>query len=160
MELFFHTPNAVHINAVSKKAARLMFKAGFKTIRLGLETTDFSKTRNHDKKVGDDDFFNAVENLKTAGFKKDQVGAYLLCGLPNQNLDEVQMSMHLVKQAGIQPVLAYYTPIPHTAMWETAVNNSKFNLIEHPVFTNNTLFPCVISTIDLNRISQLKNQKI
>jgi radical SAM superfamily enzyme YgiQ (UPF0313 family) len=137
-----------------------MFKAGFKTIRLGLETTDFSKNRSHDKKVGENDFYNAIDHLKAAGFKENQMGAYLLCGLPGQNLDEVQLSMQLVKQAGVQPVLAYYTPIPHTPMWETAVAHSKLDLNKHPVFTNNTLFPCVNSAQDLKRISQLKNLSI
>jgi len=156
MDIWFHTPNALHIKAITKQAADLMFRAGFKTIRLGLETTNFSKERSHDIKVAENEFYNAVENLKTAGFEEKQIGAYLLCGLPEQNLDEVEISMQLVKQTGIQPVLAYYTPIPHTPMWESAVKHSKFDLMEHPVFTNNTLFPCVNSNIDLKRISQLK----
>jgi radical SAM superfamily enzyme YgiQ (UPF0313 family) len=160
MDLFFHTPNALHIKSITKEASQLMFKAGFKTIRLGLETTDFSKNRSHDKKVGENDFYNAIDHLKAAGFKENQMGAYLLCGLPGQNLDEVQLSMQLVKQAGVQPVLAYYTPIPHTPMWETAVAHSKLDLNKHPVFTNNTLFPCVNSAQDLKRISQLKNLSI
>jgi len=157
MDIFFHTPNALHIKAITKQAADLMFRAGFKTIRLGLETTDFSKGRSHDVKVGENEFYTAVKNLKLAGFEKKQIGAYLLCGLPGQNYDEVESSMHLVKQTGIQPVLAYYTPIPHTPMWESAVEHSKFDLLEHPVFTNNTLFPCVSSTLDLMHISRLKN---
>jgi len=157
MSVWFHTPNALHINAITKQAADLMFKAGFKTIRLGLETTEFSQKRSHDIKVAENDFFKAIENLKIAGFKKKQMGAYLLCGLPEQNLDEVEISMQLVAKTGIMPVLAYYTPIPHTQMWESAVKYSKFNLLEHPVFTNNTLFPCVNSDIDLKRISRLKN---
>ncbi|WP_457552112.1 B12-binding domain-containing radical SAM protein [Desulfobacula sp.] len=160
MDLFFHTPNAIHIKAVTEKAAGLMFKAGFKTIRLGLETTNFSKDRSHDIKVGENDFFTAVNHLKAAGFTKSQMGAYLLCGLPGQDLDEVERSMQLVQHTGIQPVLAYYTPIPHTPMWESAVKHSKFNLNEHPVFTNNTLFPCVNSSLDLKRISQLKSLSI
>ncbi|MBU8850091.1 MAG: cobalamin-dependent protein [Desulfobacterales bacterium] len=157
MDVWFHTPNALHIKEITKQAASLMFMAGFKTIRLGLETTDFSKNRNHDAKVMENDFYAAVENLKAAGFEKKQIGAYLLCGLPEQNFDEVEISMYLVKQTGIQPVLAYYTPIPHTPMWERAVKYSKLDLLEHPVFTNNTLFPCVNSEVDLKRISQLKN---
>lgn len=157
MDLFFHAPNALHVKAITKKAADLMFKAGFKTIRMGLETTDFSHNRDHDIKVKNNEFFFAVENLKAVGFEKKQIGAYLLCGLPGQNLDEVQNSMDLVKQAGIQPVLAYYTPIPHTRMWEKAVKQSRFDLSRDPVFTNNTLFPCVNSAKDLKRISQLKN---
>ncbi len=157
MELNFHTPNAIHIKGVTKQAAQLMFEAGFKTIRLGLETTDFSQNRDHDVKVAENDFFKAVDHLKAAGFEKSQLGAYLLCGMPQQNLDDVELSMNLVKKTGILPVLAFYTPIPHTKMWDQAVKHSIYNLVEHPVFTNNTLFPCVKDQDDLRRISRLKN---
>lgn len=150
---WFHTPNALHINAITKKAAVLMHRAGFKTIRLGLETTVH---RRHDLKVATDAFFVAVENLKSAGFEAHQLGAYLLCGLPEQNLDDVEASVRLVKKTGIIPVLAFYTPIPHTPLWEKAVRTSKYDLLKHPVFTNNTLFPCVHSNADVKRISQLK----
>jgi radical SAM superfamily enzyme YgiQ (UPF0313 family) len=160
LDIWFHTPNAMHIKAITKQAADLMFKAGFKTIRLGLETTDFSNKRNHDVKVVKNDFYQAIDNLKTAGFNKNQIGAYLLCGLPEQNLDEVEISMRLVAKTGITPVLAYYTPIPHTPMWNRAVKHSKLGLHEHPVFTNNTLFPCINSSVDLKRISRLKNFSI
>ncbi|WP_020587746.1 B12-binding domain-containing radical SAM protein [Desulfobacter curvatus] len=155
MNIFFHTPNALHIKEISAKAADLMLKADFKTIRLGLETTDFSSHR-HDIKVKQDEFFTAVENLRTAGFAKDQLGAYLLCGLPGQNLDEVEESIALVKRLGVTPVLAYYTPIPHTPMWADAVKNARFDITAHPALTNNSLFPCVRSQQDLERISQLK----
>jgi radical SAM superfamily enzyme YgiQ (UPF0313 family) len=160
MDVNFHTPNAVHIREITPEAAGLMFKAGFKTIRLGLETTNFSQKRNHDNKVMENEFFVAVENLKSAGFETKQLGAYLLCGLPNQDIEEVAASMALVKKTGILPVLAYYTPIPHTPMWEDALKNARFDIDKHPVLTNNTLFPCVRSETDLNRISQLKNMKI
>ena len=155
MEIFFHTPNALHIKEISAKAADLMFKAGFKTIRLGLETADFSSHR-HDIKVKQNEFFTAVENLRAAGFEKDQLGAYLLCGLPDQDLDEVEGSINQVKRLELTPVLAYYTPIPHTAMWADAVKNARFDITAHPALTNNSLFPCVSSQQDLDRISQLK----
>ncbi|MBU3951925.1 MAG: B12-binding domain-containing radical SAM protein, partial [Proteobacteria bacterium] len=115
--------------------------------------------RHHDIKVKKDEFFTAVENLKSAGFKAGQLGAYLLCGLPGQDLEQVAASMALVKKTGILPVLAYYTPIPHTPMWEDAVKHALFDITKHPVFTNNTLFPCVKSDTDRNRISQLKKMK-
>lgn len=159
MDLNFHTPNAIHIREITREASVLMFRAGFKSIRLGLETTNFSTGRNHDIKVGENEFFTAVEHLKSAGFDTGQLGAYLLCGLPNQDMEEVALSMEIVKTTGILPVLAYYTPIPHTPMWEDAVKNARFDITRHPVFTNNTLFPCVRSDKDLNRISQLKNMK-
>ena len=155
MDIFFHTPNALHIKEISSKAAELMFKANFKTIRLGLETADFSSHR-HDIKVKRNEFLMAVDHLRAAGFEKDQLGAYLLCGLPDQNLDEVEGSVTLVKGLGLTPVLAYYTPIPHTPMWADAVKNARFDITAHPAVTNNSLFPCVRSQQDLARISQLK----
>ena len=157
LDLNFHTPNALHIRAVTQKAADLMFRAGFKTIRLGLETTEFSKERAYDTKVTEKEFVLAARHLKAAGFDGRQIGAYLLCGLPGQNLDKLESSIRFVKKTGILPVLAYYTPIPHTPLWAEAVQNSRYDLLQHPVFTNNTLFPCVRSDLDLKRISQLKN---
>jgi uncharacterized protein YodC (DUF2158 family) len=160
LDLNFHTPNALHIREITRKAADLMFRAGFKTIRLGLETAQFSQTRRHDLKVRKDEFFRAVAALKEAGFKADQVGAYLLCGLPDQDLDDVAASMAFVRQAGILPVPAHYTPIPHTPLWDTAVACARFDITQHPVFTNNSLFPCVRSGDDRRRISRLKNQPV
>lgn len=156
MDISFHTPNALHIREITEEAADLMFKAGFKTIRLGLETTDFSNSRKNDHKVKKNEFINAVARLKNAGFKYDQIGAYLLCGLPGQEIKEVENSILIVKKSGIQPVLAYYTPIPHTPMWEDAKKVSRFDLEESPVFTNNALFPCLDKKISIKSIYQLK----
>lgn len=157
LQLWFHTPNAIHIRSVTKKTATLLFKSGFKTIRLGLETTDFSDERPYDVKVIASEFYRAVKALISVGFNSKQIGAYLLCGLPGQKLEEVKASMILVKKAGITPILAYYTPIPHTSLWTEAVKNSRFDIERHPVLTNNTLFPCVRSDQDIQKLLQLKN---
>ena len=156
MELAFHTPNALHIREIRPKVADMMFKAGFKTIRLGLETFDFSSNRQSDAKVKKEEFFQALTSLKKAGFSSGQIGAYLLCALPEQELSDVETSILSVKESGIEPVLAYYTPIPHTPMWEKAVAHSRFDLEKDPVFSNNALFPCLKNTGAIKKISQLK----
>ncbi len=143
MPLSFHTPNALHIRQISKEVAVMMFKARFKTIRLGLETADVSPSRPDDHKVAGNEFSMAVDHLKQAGFTSDQIGAYLLCALPDQPSQSVVRSIMAVKEKGIQPVLAYYTPIPHTPMWEKAKKRSRFDLEKDPVFTNNALLPCM-----------------
>lgn len=152
----FHTPNALHIRQITKDVAEMMFKTGFQTIRLGLETTDFSISRREDIKVKEDEFYHAVAMLKQAGFQRGQIGAYLLCALPGQNLDDVERSIALVKLTGIMPVLAYYTPIPHTQMWKEALNHSKLNLEKEPLFTNNALLPCLNNEHEIKKISELK----
>jgi radical SAM superfamily enzyme YgiQ (UPF0313 family) len=137
----FHTPNAVHIRGINAKTARLMRKAGFTTLRLGLETAEFDN-REIDRKVSEDEFKKSITCLKDAGFDKNQVGAYLLVGLPDQKLASVEHSIETVKHLGITPIPAYYTPIPHTALWPKAVAASRYDLESDPVFTNNAIIPC------------------
>jgi hypothetical protein len=56
----FHTPNALHIREIDQKTAKLMFRAGFETIRLGLETTAFENRNKLDRKVTKSQFHSAV----------------------------------------------------------------------------------------------------
>ena len=137
----FHTPNAVHIREITQTTARLMAAAGFQPLRLGLETTAGDR-QDFDHKVTRKEFVAAVSCLKSAGFRGDQIGAYLLTGLPGQSWDSVEASIETVRKAGITPVPAHFTPIPHTALWPAAVASSRYDLESDPVFTNNAIFPC------------------
>ncbi|MFC1515339.1 B12-binding domain-containing radical SAM protein [Thermodesulfobacteriota bacterium] len=153
----FHTPNALHIREISKTTARLMFEAGFKTLRLGLETAAFENRKELDKKVTAAEFKRAVSCLKAAGFSRDMIGAYLLAGLPDQETNTLEDSIKTVRQTGITPVLAYYTPIPRTALWERAAASSRYDLDSDPIFTNNTIFPCQDRAVPWKTVSHLKN---
>lgn len=152
----FHTPNAIHIREISGQTADLIFKAGFQTIRLGLETTLFEKRSGLDHKVSEAEFNQAVLFLKEAGFSKNQVGAYLLAGLPGQDTGSIIESIKTVKESGITPVPAYYSPIPHTGLWGKAVLYSRYDLKKDPVFTNNAIFPCRKERFSWEIISLLK----
>jgi len=152
----FHTPNAVHIRGIDAQTARLMFEAGFTTLRLGLETAEFDHREEIDIKVSEYEFKRAVNCLRDAGFKKNQVGAYLLVGLPDQKLDTTKHSIDIVKQIGITPIAAYFTPIPHTTLWPKAVAASRYDLESDPVFTNNAVIPCQKQPFSWQTISYLK----
>ena len=156
LKVRFHTPNAVHIRGIDPQTARLMFEAGFTTLRLGLETAEFDQREEIDLKVSENEFKRAVNCLKEAGFNKNQVGAYLLVGLPHQKLNSIKYSIDIVKQAGITPIAAYYTPIPHTALWSTALAASRYDLESDPIFTNNAVTPCQKQPFDWEMIRSLK----
>jgi radical SAM superfamily enzyme YgiQ (UPF0313 family) len=150
----FHTPNGVHIRGITPKMADLMFRAGMKTLRLGLETTDFD--HRNDIKVGKADEFDlALAWLREAGFSDRQLGAYLLAGLPGQDPESVAASMAAVRQRGITPHLTYYSPLPGTRMWETACAASRYDLAADPVFTNNAILPCWDSEITPAMLTRL-----
>ncbi len=142
LDLRFHTPNALHVKEITPDIAELMNKAGFKTIRLGLETADFSLHSNLDNKVAEGDFDRAIHNLIGAGFSRDEIGAYMLVGLPGQSVDSVATTIEFVGRIGAMPYLAEYSPIPHTALWENSLTHSEFDLASEPLFHNNTLLPC------------------
>jgi radical SAM superfamily enzyme YgiQ (UPF0313 family) len=156
MHLRFHTPNALHIRGINTQTARLLFRAGFKTIRLGLETAEFDQREIIDRKVTEEDFRQTAKYLKEAGFEKHQVGAYLLMGLPGQELATVERSIRAVQETQITPILAYYSPIPHTAMWPRAVAASRYDLEADPIFTNNSIIPCQSEAFNWETVSALK----
>ena len=154
----FHTPNALHLRGITPETARLMFAAGFTTLRFGLETAEFEDRSGLDHKVTAAEFEQAVCWLKNAGFSRRQIGAYLLVGLPDQPAAAIARSIDTVQHAGITPVLAYYTPIPGTALWNTAVASSRYDLAADPLYTNNSVLPCRGEPFNWKWLSELKQR--
>jgi radical SAM superfamily enzyme YgiQ (UPF0313 family) len=137
----FHTPNALHIREIDKEIADLLFLGGFKTIRLGFETSDEAAQIETGGKVDNQEFREAIKNLKRAGYSCEEIGVYLLVGLPGQRVGEVEEGIAFVKESGANPMLVEYSPIPHTPLFEKAKKISPFDLDE-PLYQNNSIFPC------------------
>ena len=156
LQVRFHTPNALHIRGINTATAGLMYRAGFTTLRLGLETADFDHRSQIDHKVSHRDFKQAAACLLKAGFDKSRIGAYLLVGLPGQEFSEIEYSIRTAGESGLTPIPAYYTPIPHTALWPRAVAASRYDLASDPVYTNNAVLPCQKEPFSWKFISRLK----
>lgn len=156
LNIRFHTPNALHIREIDSTTAGLMYKTGFRTIRLGLETAEFNQRQALDTKVSEAEFKRAVNCLIDAGFNKNQIGAYLLVGLPGQKISSIEQSIKTVIDSGITPVPAYYTPIPHTALWPKAVAASRYDIAADPIFTNNAIVPCSREPFSWDMLARLK----
>ena len=154
-KLRFHTPNALHLRLVTREVARWLRKAGFVTLRFGLETINFQRHQELDRKVCQEEFLNALHHLKEAGFSGKEIGVYLLWGLPEQELEEVWTSALYVARHGAQPYLAEYSPIPGTPLFEKACRVSRYPLGEDPIFHNNSCFPCIRKP-DWNALEDLK----
>jgi len=156
LDVRFHTPNALHIRPLSKGVAQLLYRTGFKTIRLGLETAFFDGRQKMDDKIGPGEFERAVDHLKTAGFEGQALGTYLLCGLPEQDLARLEASINRVKACGARPILTQYSPIPHTDLWHAAVKSSRYDLDADPVFHNNSIFPCQKEPFSWEKVKYFK----
>lgn len=142
LPLRFHTPNAIHVREIRRPVARLLRRAGFRTIRLGLETSDPALRRRTGNKLSGGEFERAVKGLHAAGFSRGEIGAYILMGLPGQTVESVRDTVLYAGRVGAMPYLAEYSPIPHTPMWEEALACSEWDLASEPLLHNNTLLPC------------------
>jgi radical SAM superfamily enzyme YgiQ (UPF0313 family) len=152
----FHCPNGLHLREMTAEISKLIFKARFKTIRFGFETADRQRQQTTGGKVCNDEFIDAVAHLQEAGYGRETIGMYLLCGLPEQSDTEVEESIRFVHSKGARPILAEYSPIPGTALWEEAVAAARYPIDREPLFHNNTLLPCRHDSITWQRYQELK----
>lgn len=159
----FYTPNAVHIRSIDAETARLMRRSGFQELRLGFESSSPEFHETHDRKVRQDEFPAALETLEAAGFPRSAVGVYILAGLPGMRAEEVESSVRYARSTGVRVMIAEYSPVPGTALWEASVKASAFPLAEEPLYHNNTLLPCEwegFTRADLERLKVLARQPL
>ncbi len=151
-EIRFHTPNAIHARLVTEEVTHLLKKSGFKTIRLGFERAE----KRLDSKISLQEFEEAVVNLKKAGFSSDELGAYVLYGLPDEDFEGVKQTLLYLEKLGVPPYLAEFSPIPGTPLFEEAKKTSRYPLEEDPIFQNNTVFPA-LKNPDWQKIQEVKD---
>jgi radical SAM superfamily enzyme YgiQ (UPF0313 family) len=154
----FHSPNGLHVKEISKELADLLYHCQFKTLRLGLETSNEATQVETGGKVDNQSFGEAVRNLKRAGYSENEIGVYIMAGLPGQRVGEVEESIAFVKENGAKPILVEYSPIPETALFEMAKKMSKFDLENEPLFHNNSIFPCQWEGFTLADFQRLKKK--
>lgn len=141
IEINFHTPNGMHIREINEDLAKLMFQVGFKTLRLGLETSYEERQRETGGKVNNQQFLQAVENLRKAGYKPKEIGVYILVGLPAQTKEEIIDTINFVYQNGARPILAEYSPLPGTKDYLKIKEEFILNPDIDPLLHNNSLLP-------------------
>jgi radical SAM superfamily enzyme YgiQ (UPF0313 family) len=154
LDLRLHTPNAMHVRHLTPEVCARLKAAGLTTVRLGLETTDFD--HRHDVKLTREQWEAGARNLLAAGFDLDDIGVYILFGLPGQDLGNVEQAVRHVRGYGFRPHLAHYTPIPGSPMFDTACAASPHPLKDEPLFQNNSIWPCVPGGFDWDEARRWK----
>ncbi len=110
----FHLPNAVHLRFIDDEIAHLMKEANFKTIRLGLENIDPYYTEKTGGKAEIKHIIRGIEALKKAGFKSQEVGAYVMFGAPGEKIESIMTTIEFLNDYGIKAILVTYSPVPGT----------------------------------------------
>ncbi len=135
-----HTPNGLHVRSITSSVARLMRRAGVKTVRLSLETSSDEEARERfSSKTGREEFARASSALLDAGFAPDDLGAYMLVGLPGQSPESAYETVEFSLQYGVKVRPALFSPVPGTVEYKRAVEMGMIEPGCDPLLENNTL---------------------
>lgn len=156
LSLRFHTPNGLHARYIDSHLATKMFRAGFKTIRLGLETSDHLEQDRTGAKVTNEEFRDAVHTLRASGFRPKQLTAYVLLGLPGQSTQSVLDTISFVHECGARVQIAHYSLIPGTREWVQAVRQGIVDPQGDPLVHNGSAYPVPWSEATPEEIEQIK----
>lgn len=157
LDVRFHTPNGLHARYVDKPLARKMYRAGFKTVRLSLETVNMARQQRIGMKVTDQELAQALSHLQDAGFTGRQLGVYILVGLPEQPLQEIVDSIDFVHHGGARAYLSLFSPIPGTVEWRHAVSQGEIAADADPLLQNNTVFSISSGHLEADACQRVKD---
>ncbi len=162
LEPAIYNPNALNASLIDEETAVLLREARFREVRLGLETTDPAAHHATGGKVNRRSCEGAVKSLLAAGFRKEEIRAYVLPGLPLQRWEQVRETVEYASGLGIKVDLAEYTPIPHTEMFDRYQTLARYPIASEPLFQNNALFPFAwegFTEDDLDRLKAYVREK-
>jgi len=157
LNLRLHTPNGLFAKEIDPELAALMYDSGFKTIRLSFETSNEKRRADMGSKVSNLDIINAVSYLEKAGFRRDEIDAYILMGLPGQSIDEVMESVTFLQDLGVKIRLCSYSPIHNTKDFNRAVENHLIDADIDPLLTNKTIFTLLRNSHDIDKLLHIKD---
>ncbi|MCX7991954.1 MAG: radical SAM protein, partial [Proteobacteria bacterium] len=136
----FYTPNGLHIRFIDEKCSELLYNSGFKKLRLSLEFTKDEDIKRFGDKTSLSQFEKSIKYLHNSGYRQEDIGVYILCGIRGQNWKEVQEAINYVYDVGGSPYLSEYSPVPGSVFFQEDMKFSKYDLNE-PLYQNNSILP-------------------
>jgi len=137
----FHTPNGLHLAEIDARLASLFKRAHFQSIFLSQESFDERVLQDSCSKVSSADLEVALDHLKTAGYMPSEINVYLMVGLPGQGVEGIRKSIRRVQTLGARPRLAYFSPVPGTATWDSLIKQGIIQRDVNPLLHNKLAFP-------------------
>lgn len=152
----YHTPNGLHLNQISQETAQFLKKTNFETLRFGLESLETQWLLKSQNKTSQDQLFNSIAFLKEAGFKKKQVGIYLLLS-PESSLKETEKTLLLLEKMQVNLHLNHYSPIPQTKDFNLMAQKYP-EIIDEPLLQNESVFLKKTGTFSPAHLYKLKKR--
>ncbi len=140
---YYHLPNGLHARFIDEEMAELLHEAGFVEIRLGFEIKDEGIQRKTGGKVTSTELKNAMDNLEKAGYRRKDIGIYVMVGLPYLPMEKVIDAILFANDLGGRLHLSEYSPVPHTVDYDRMEKKIRALLDNEPLYHNNIVFPYI-----------------
>jgi anaerobic magnesium-protoporphyrin IX monomethyl ester cyclase len=121
--LTWSCPNGLRADRVDTELAELLFKAGCKSVMVGVESADPLVLASVKKGESIEDIEKGIRIFQAAGI---HVGGYFIIGLPGDSLKSQKKSLEFVKKLGITAHFNMLVPYPGTNLWRWAQKNAHF----------------------------------
>ncbi len=157
LDLTFHAPNGVHVREIDGDFARLLRRGGVRTLFLSQESLDAGLVAAKMPKIAAGDLERALMSLERAGYRRQEIGVYLLAGLPGQSAESVRESVRWVRRLGAVPRLSYFSPIPGTEEWKGLTGAGRMPAGADPLLHNKLVFPYFWGDISPEEFASLRD---
>ncbi len=155
--LRLHSPNGLFAGLIDRELAGLMRGAGFSTIRLSLESIDPALFGDMSGKINPDSFAKGVENLIRVGYRPEELGAYIMMGLPGQQEIGVMDTIDFLHRMHLPIKLSIFSPVPGTRAFRKAVEMGLLRDDTDPLLTNETAYSLSRSKDEWEHIDRIRD---
>jgi radical SAM superfamily enzyme YgiQ (UPF0313 family) len=131
----FHTPNGINARFITVDVAEILFNSGFRTIRIGFESSSEDFQRETGMKVTNEEISLAVSRLLNAGFERKDIGIYIMAGRRDEGEVEVRETLRFVERLGTKVFISEYSPVPGSREWEQMEDFQGLD----PLWQNNSI---------------------
>jgi radical SAM superfamily enzyme YgiQ (UPF0313 family) len=135
----FHTPNGMHVRWVTPQVLDIMISSGFSTLRLGYESGLKKHLPHTVWKTTFDELAQKVSLMHGAGFRADDIGVYIMAGLPLQTPQDVISEIDAVAQLGVNAKPVFLSPVPRTVLFEHYAKQYP-GMTNDPLWHNDSFF--------------------
>lgn len=152
----FYTPNGLHARFMTPELAGLLKRCGFIQPRLGFESSSFKRQNMTGGKVYNEELSKAVGFLKKAGYSPGEIGIYVLMGLPDQTIDEMERTIRFAHSLSTRVYIEEYSPIPGTPDYKRSGLKEDCD----PLMHNNSAFPLYDRSrfIEFSRLKKMNHE--
>lgn len=152
-DIYFHTPNGLHLKFINEAVAQCLYEYQFKMIRLSLETSSVERQKRTGSKTSNREFLSAIGDLHRAGFKQKDLEVYILFGFPDQKVQEIKETIQFIKDNGGTPKIVEYSLIPGTSDYKYFIGDKYID----PLLHNNSVFFQKYTQFTIDDFSELRS---